>query len=112
MAKATLILILLFFSCRKNENNFYQGKVVDENDKPIKNVFVNESYTENHSKTDEDGYFKLNRNSNSLGELIFTKEGYKIDTIRTVWTQHGEKIEYNFIYNDTTIVKLKSVKTH
>lgn len=102
-----LLLLLLLYSCKTTGNNFYQGKVLDENDKPLEGVtVVEEDRDENRTITDKNGYFKLDRSPDWLGRLIFVKEGYKEDTIPSVWHQAGEKIEYNFIKNDTTIVRL------
>lgn len=72
-------------------NNFYQGRVIDENNNPLENVLVLELYRENQTKTDKTGYFSFDRHSsNFLEDLVFVKKGYKTDTIPTVWHQAGE----------------------
>ena len=104
------ILILTLYSCN-SVNNFYQGRVIDEKNNPIEGVIVAEDHIEKHTKTDKDGYFKLDRSPDWLGRLIFIKEGYKTDTIPTVWHQGEETTEYNFIKKDTTIVRLKTIES-
>ena len=109
--KQTLCLLLLIICSCKSINNFYQGRVTDEQNKPLAAVSVLELYSGNKTNTDSYGYFKFNRfNSDFLGDLVFTKEGYNTDTIPTVWHQAGETTEYNFVKNDTTIVRLRQAK--
>ena len=66
-------LLVTFFSC-KSGNKYYHGRVLDENNKPIENVFVVVDRFEEKSKTNEKGYFKLKRNPDWLGNLIFFQE--------------------------------------
>ena len=103
------ILIRTLISCN-SANNFYQGKVLDENEKPIQSVTIFEEERKNSSvaTTDSTGYFRLARSPEWLGNLIFIKEGFKSDTIPSVGRQSGKRIRYYFIENDTTIVRLKS----
>ncbi len=56
------ILIMTLISCN-SANNFYQGKVLDENDKPIQGVTIFEEERKNSSvaTTDSTGYFRLAR---------------------------------------------------
>ncbi|MDA3613402.1 carboxypeptidase-like regulatory domain-containing protein [Polluticaenibacter yanchengensis] len=99
-------LLIALTSC-KTANNFYQGKVTDQNNQPLEDVIViEEDRAENQTKTDKTGYFKLNRNPDWIGRLVFIKEGYTTDTIPAVSRQAGESIAYNFIQKDTTIVRL------
>ena len=104
------LLILIFFSC-KTANNFYQGRVTNEENQPLEGVIVAEDHHDKQTKTDKTGYFKLDRSPDWLGNLIFIKQGYRQDTIPTVWHQAGETTRYNFIENDTTIVKLQHIPT-
>ncbi|WP_111672797.1 carboxypeptidase-like regulatory domain-containing protein [Algoriphagus litoralis] len=106
--KNTLIfLILIPLACSQKSTNYYQGLVLDENDIPLENVQVFEVYgKENGAKTDEKGYFRLQRNSELLTSLVFQKEGFKTDTVPVFWTQHGEKVHYQFTTKDTTVVRL------
>lgn len=100
-----IISAFTFCSCN-GPNEFYQGKVVDEHDNPIEGVIVAEDNIEKQTRTNKDGYFKLRRSPEWLGDLIFIKEGYKTDTVPSVWHHAGETIEYNFVKDDTTIVRL------
>ena len=105
------VLIFVLLSCGQKTNDFYQGVVLDENNIPLENVTVFEEYVEeNSTKTDNKGYFKLNRTPSRLERLVFEKEGYKTDTIPAVWSQHGEQVSYQFIKNDTTVVRLRTEK--
>jgi len=98
----------MLFSCRTSVNNFYQGKVLDEHGKPLEGVTIFEEERKNGGviRTDSTGYFRLDRSPDWLGTLIFIKEGYRTDSIPSIRRQAGEQIKYNFIENDTTIVKL------
>jgi len=88
-------------------NDYYQGKVMDENGKALAGVTVSELYRNRQTETDATGYFKLDRSPEWLGELIFTKNGYHTDTIPSVWHQAGETTEYRFVKNDTALIRLR-----
>lgn len=110
MKQAFCLLFLILCSCR-SVNDFYQGRVVDAQNKPLKNVVVSELYRGSQTSTDTNGYFKLKRYSSSfLGDLVFEKYGYDTDTIPTVWHQAGETTEYGFVKDDTTIVRLRPIE--
>lgn len=102
-----ILSLVALCSCNK-VNNFYQGKVVDKDGKPIEGVVVGEDNIKKHTRTNKNGYFKLNRSPDWLGDLVFIKNGYRNDTIPSVWHQSGETIRYNFVEDDTTIVRLIS----
>lgn len=103
-----LLVLFLLFSCKTKVNNFYQGIVLAQIDKPLEGVTVTEEgRNEKQTITDKNGYFKLDRSSDWLGRLIFIKEGFETDTIPSVWHHAGETTEYNFIGSDTTIIRLK-----
>ncbi|MCW8313754.1 carboxypeptidase-like regulatory domain-containing protein [Sphingobacterium thalpophilum] len=109
--KNIFYLLLLLFSCRTGVNNFYQGRVLDGNDQPLEGVTVIEENGKGKQvRTDKSGYFKLDRSPDWLGRLIFMKQGYRTDTIPSVWRQSGEAIGYNFVEDDTTIVRLKDAE--
>lgn len=100
-------ILLTLLSC-SSTNNFYHGRVTGFDNTPLENVTVLELYRNNQTKTDKNGYFNFKRySSDFLGDLVFIKKGYNNDTIPTVWHQAGETTEYNFVENDTTVVKLK-----
>ena len=109
MKKYLFIFLFIFLNCN-SENDYYFGKVLGENNNPIENAIVTEDNFEEKSKTNEKGYFKLKRNPDWLGNLIFFKEGYITDTIPSFWHQHGKTIQYNFIEDDTTVLRLKRIK--
>ena len=108
MKNIILLLALTLFSCNPI-NNFYQGRVTDVHNNPLENVIVAEDRIERQTRTDKNGYFKLDRNSNYLGYLIFIKDGYKTDTIPTVWHQAGETTKYNFVNHYKTFDNFTSV---
>lgn len=106
--KYLFVSLFILLNCQ-SVSDHYHGKVTDENNNPIEDVIVKEECFEKKTVTNKKGYFKLKRSSNTLGYLIFSKEGYKSDTIPTVWSQHGEALQYNFIEKDTTDIRLKGL---
>ena len=101
------ILLALCFSCN-NQATYYHGYVLDDEMKPIYNVkVIEDSGAPLSTITDSTGYFRLYKNPDWLSNLIFLKEGYVTDTIRTVWTQSGEIIEYTFLNQKADTVRLK-----
>ncbi len=103
---------LIVGSCN-DVNDFYQGQVIDEHNKPLENVLVSEDNTKKgtQTRTDRNGYFKLARTPQWLGTLIFYKAGYEVDSIPTVARQSGERVNYSFIKkDDTTTIVLEQVK--
>ncbi len=95
--KQLILFIILLYSCKPSQE-FYDGYVYYDK-KPVGNVMVKENRIDKNinTKTDSTGYFILPKNSNSLSDLVFIKDGVNIDTVKTVWTQHGEKIKYTFL---------------
>jgi hypothetical protein len=51
----------------------------------------------------------LKKNETSINNLIVFYDDKPIDTLVTVWSQHGERIEYSFIENkkDTLYINLE-----
>lgn len=100
MKKIILIpIFFVFISCTKSQN-CYTGYVYDETSKKTLNkVFIKENFKENSKSTftNEKGYFKIDNESESVGNLIFILNGYKTDTIQTIWSQHGETLKYRFV---------------
>ncbi|WP_306354209.1 hypothetical protein [Flavobacterium sp. '19STA2R22 D10 B1'] len=97
--KFFLPVILLLLCCCKRQN-FYHGYVYDqETKKPLMNVLVKESFVTNpqSATTDVKGYFKIENNTNSITDLVFSIPRYRQDTIPSVWSQHGERLEYTFL---------------
>jgi len=86
---------------------FYHGRVVDENGSPLQGVAVREMHGRRSVATDAGGYFRLKKDPVIIEDLVFNKEGYRQDTILTVFTHAGESVDYNFLGKDTTEVALK-----
>ncbi len=104
--KIAIVVLLIFASC-KSKSNFYQGFAF-YNNKPVSNVVIKEeNATAKSVKTDNKGYFKLIKDPCCISKLIFIKEGFKTDTIRTIYPQNGERIQYRFLNkkNDTLFLK-------
>lgn len=102
------LIVIVFVSC-KSANNYYQGKVQDQNGNPLEGVSVFEEGSKDIRGTysDSSGYFKLKRSPDWLGNLVFIKEGYLSDTVPSVRSLAGERVRYYFIEDDTTVVRLK-----
>lgn len=82
----------------------YSGFVIDEAGKPISGVLVREDLPiGNNDTTDSAGYFKIKR-AGSLCDLIFSKKGYRTDTVEMAWpVVRGEKEMYSdLITKDTS----------
>jgi len=113
MLKILFGLIPLIVGSCNDVNDFYQGHVIDEHNKPLENVLVSEddAKTGTQTRTDRNGYFNLARKPGWLGSLIFYKAGYQIDTVPTVTRQAGERVNYSFINKkDTTTIILRLIK--
>jgi len=94
---ALSFLMLFFFSC--GPQGYYHGYVFDaETRKPISKVLVRENSLSGarSSLTNKDGYFKVANSESTSSDLIFNAKGYKVDTILTRWSQHGERLEHMF----------------
>ncbi len=52
------------------------GKVLDENDKPLKNVSVQVLNVEKNTATNDSGYFQINVAANKPVALVFSFVGY------------------------------------
>lgn len=105
------ILFVLTISC-SNKIKFYHGYIYNSQNKPLKNLKVEEDDNlKNYSFTDESGYFKIIEKNTFGGNLIISKENVKIDTIWTVYSSHGEKLNYRFINgrNDTLRIDTKKL---
>ena len=99
--------LLLIISCNKKAT-FYHGVVIDANKKPIANVNVSLRFDSNKSTfSKENGYFKLSKSPDIIDDLVFSKKGYITDTIFSVWTQHGEKVNYTFLNKSSDTIRLK-----
>lgn len=107
----TVLTILLFALYGGNRTlPYYHGRVIDENQNPVAGVRVFEMYREHSVETDKNGYFRISKSPDWIDDLVFRKSGYLTDTIASVWHQHGETTEYNFINKDTTVVTLQAAR--
>lgn len=110
--KKILVLILLFtfnYGCF-NKKQYYHGYVLDDKKRPIENVKVMEDNIYPFSTvTDSSGYFRLYKRPDLLSNLIFLKKGYLTDTIKTVRSVSGEKMESVFLNNKADTIQLESV---
>ena len=89
MKKYILVLLFLTFSCSKNG---YYGYVYDiDTKKPVENVFVNDYLNKNTTITNAEGYFNLRKTGDFSSIIIFTKDNYQIDTIKSIEIANGEK---------------------
>lgn len=103
---------MMLINCSKLQK-CYSGYVYDETSrKPINRVFVKENFSQNFKSTfsNEKGYFKIENNLESIGDLIFICDGYKTDTIVTVWSQHGENLKYRFIRKESDTLYMQRIK--
>ena len=83
---------LMIVSCGDKLQDHYSGFVINEAGEPISGVSIREDLPAgNNDTTDYAGYFKIRRNDNVLCNLIFSKKGYRTDTVKMVWLMHGEK---------------------
>ena len=103
-----VMLLCLIFAC-SGKQNFYQGYVYDlDTRKPLENVIVKECNLKPLSgRTDSTGYFKVENNTQSISDLVFITNTHKPDTAITVWSQHGERIEYSFLNKKPDTIYLK-----
>lgn len=115
MIKNTVTLIafaltVVLTGC-SGKQNFYHGYVYDlDTRKPLKNVTVKECNLKPLTgSTDSTGYFNIENNTQGISDLVFITTTHKQDTARTVWSQHGERIEYSFINKKPDTIYLKKL---
>jgi hypothetical protein len=106
---------ILIISCGDYEvpKKQYEGYVFNEDGKALVGVTIRESDVKksNSTKTDTNGYFKMNRVSETLvPDLIFEKKGYRIDTIGLTRGTHSGKISAFFLRNQSDTLKMKKIK--
>lgn len=101
------IFLILFINACTAVPDYYEGYIFSSNKKPLANVKVCEEYSTKCVYTNSKGYFKLEMQKKSIRNLIVFSNDKPIDTVRTVWNQHGEKIKYSFIEGkkDTLFIK-------
>jgi hypothetical protein len=103
----TIVCLCVVFTNCSNYKSHYNGYVYYKNI-PVQGVLVREkNNTKTYTYTNSKGYFILAKNPNIIDDLVFKKESFKTDTVKTVWSQHGEKIEYQFVTNRLDTIFLK-----
>ncbi|WP_395074652.1 hypothetical protein [Flavobacterium sp.] len=104
-----LFFIIATFCCCKSHQSYYHGYVYSEN-APIDAVIINEKNSSIKAYSNKKGYFKLPKKANIVDDLIFTKIGFKKDTVITVWLQYGEKEMKRFLNKTADTINLKVQK--
>lgn len=89
-----VIVLGLLAGCGKKA---YYGFIYDyETKKPLPDVEVNDYLNGVKTRSDNKGYFHLKHKGNISGELIFKKQGYDIDTLKTTRISNGEFFKEEF----------------
>ena len=102
-----LLIYIIVLSCN-SKKEFYTGYVYDfVTRKPLQNVKVIELESNHETTTNEKGYFSMKKLENVSSSLIFEKEGYRKDTIRSIQIQNGEQQQEVFKGKIIYISKLK-----
>ena len=108
MKKIFIILIYIIVLSCNSKKEFYTGYVYDfDSEKPLQNVKVIELESNHETTTNEKGYFSMKKLENVSSSLIFEKEGYQKDTIRSIQIQNGEQQQEVFKGKIIYISKLK-----
>ncbi len=108
MKKIFIILIYIIVLSCNSKKEFYTGYVYDfDTEKPLQNVKVIELESNHETTTNEKGYFSMKKLENVSSSLIFEKEGYQKDTIRSIQIQNGEQQQEVFKGKIIYISKLK-----
>ena len=108
MKKIFIILIYIIVLSCNSKKEFYTGYVYDfDSEKPLQNVKVIELESNHETTTNEKGYFSMKKLENVSSSLIFEKEGYRKDTIRSIQIQNGEQQQEVFKGKIIYISKLK-----
>lgn len=104
-----LLIYIITLSCNiYNKKEFYTGYVYDfDTEKPLQNVKVIELESNHETTTNEKGYFSMKKLENVSSSLIFEKEGYRKDTIRSIQIQNSEQQQEVFKGKIIYISKLK-----
>ncbi len=107
-----LAFLTIMCSCSlKKSFNYYHGYVFNQNNNPIINIEVFEKDRPlNKSLTDNKGYFKIEKNKNSISTFLMVKRNnILVDSIQVIRSSGGEKINYYFVEgrNDTLFIDMK-----
>lgn len=105
-----VFLLLILISC-SNKITYYHGYIYNEKNEPLENLkIVEDDNLQSYSMTDQHGYFKILERNNYGGNLkVYTIDNVIIDTIWTVYSTHGEKLNYRFVNgrSDTLFISKK-----
>ncbi|KQT15026.1 hypothetical protein ASG31_15600 [Chryseobacterium sp. Leaf404] len=91
------IFLIFFLNSCNSVPKFYEGLIFSREKKPLANIKVCEINTNKCTYTDNKGYFKLEKEKSSINDLIVYSGNKPVDTIKTFWNQHGEKMNYSFV---------------
>jgi hypothetical protein len=105
------LCLLTIAGCAETVRDYYSGIVTDESGRPVQDALVKEegpmAYP-HEQLTDKNGYFKFERTRGVLPNIIISKVGYVSDTIRLVYSMHGERLEHSpMISADSTLLILR-----
>ncbi|MET4083695.1 hypothetical protein ABIB40_003667 [Pedobacter sp. UYP30] len=106
--KAIVCVFFYLCICSCNKAGYY-GYVYDFDKKaPIDSVIVYDRYSGKKALTNQKGYFKIGKIPNVSATLIFSKENYQNDTVRSIKIQSGEMMEEKFKGEKIYLFSLKS----
>lgn len=97
-----IFLIFFLISCNTIPK-FYEGYIFSKERKPLSNIKVCEKNKSKCAYTDSKGYFRLEKKKSSINDLIVFSNNKLMDTIKTFWSQHGEKMNYSFVEGKKTL---------
>ncbi|WP_147300517.1 hypothetical protein [Tenacibaculum gallaicum] len=114
MKKLFLFTLLLFLLSCKKKTDYYHGYIYSKEKKPLRNLkVVEDDNLKTFSLTDEKGYFNIPELNSFGGNLVvYTENNKVIDTIHTIFSNRGEKLNYRFINgrNDTLFIDTSRFK--
>lgn len=107
----SILFLALLVQC-SGKIKFYHGYVYGEDGVPLENIRIFEDDNLRESAlTDKNGYFKLEEKNSFSGDLvIMLSDSTVIDTIKTAYAVHGERIRYQFINGTSDTIWIKVVK--
>lgn len=95
----TIFAISLILGCGTKT---YHGYIYDYDTKmPIAGTVISDYVNGTKAVSDNAGYFSLEHKSRLSGKLIFTKAGYRTDTLETIRISYGER-QAELFKGDTT----------
>lgn len=103
------VFLIFFLNSCNTVPKFYEGFIFNKEKKPLSNIKVCEINKNKCTYTNSRGYFKLEKEKSSLNDLIVFYGNKPVDTIKTFWSQHGEKMNYSFVEGkkDTLFINVR-----